>query len=288
MIISASRRTDIPAFYADWFFNRLREGTVYSRNPFNGKLLPPVSLRPSDVDCIVFWTKNPGPMINRLELLEPLPYYFQVTVNPYDAMIEKAFGGKDQILDAITELSGMIGPDRVVWRYDPVFVNERYTPDFHIRAFADYARRLERRVNRCIISFVDEYRSISTRMAGFDIVPVSMEDILSFARAFSGICRESGMEIFSCAEPHDLAAEGVRPASCIDPVLISKITGREMAFEKDRNQRKECGCAKSVDIGAYDTCPGGCAYCYANRREASLARNLRNYDPDSPVLCGNK
>ena len=160
MIISASRRTDIPAYYSEWFFNRLNQGYALVRNPFNGRQFSKIDLRPENIDGIVFWSKNPIPMLNKLDRLDGLAYYFQFTLNPYGADIEPNLPEKERLIEAFKELSGKAGRQRVVWRYDPIIFNACYTPEFHMRAFRELALRLAPYTEKCTVSFLDDYLKI--------------------------------------------------------------------------------------------------------------------------------
>ena len=174
MIISASRRTDIPAYYADWFCNRIREGYVCVRNPMNFHQVSRIDLSPDVVDGIVFWTKNPLPLMARLEELRGYTFYFQFTLTPYGKDVEPCVPSKnDVILPAFQELSRRVGPERVIWRYDPILFTNRYTMDYHITFFSQLARRLEGYTRKCIISFVDLYRNTQTNMKGLGFVPLT-------------------------------------------------------------------------------------------------------------------
>ena len=288
MIISASRRTDIPAFYSPWFFNRIKEGYVLVPNPFNSKMISKVSLNPAVIDCIVFWTKNPAPMIPWLDKLPDCPYYFQVTLTPYDEQIERYLPSKRKvILPAVRQLARQIGPERVVWRYDPVFLTERYSVDFHKKAFAQIARLLRGNTVRCVISFLDWYPPMEKRLRPLAPRPLGGDEMRELAASFGQAAAENGMRIFTCAETADLSGFGVEHGCCIDRDLLERIGGRPLCAEKDRSQRAACGCVQSVDIGAYDTCPGGCLYCYADHGVGRTMRNLAGFDPSSPLLCSS-
>ena len=158
MILSVSRRTDIPAFYADWFFNRIKEGFIYVRNPMNIHQVSRISLSPSIIDCIVFWSKNPKPMLDRLDELKNYMYYFQFTINPYDIKLEEYVPTKSGIIDTFKELSNKIGPERVIWRYDPIILTDTLTMEYHVKYFEELAKRLNGFTQTCVISFVDLYK----------------------------------------------------------------------------------------------------------------------------------
>jgi hypothetical protein len=269
MIISASRRTDIPAYYSDWFFERLRAGRAIARNPFNPKQGRVVPLDAGEVGGFVFWSKNPQPMIGRLHRLGGYPYYFQYTLNAYGSEIEPA-PPLDARLETLRRLSGLIGPKRVVWRYDPILLNETYTESWHADAFCRLAAALGGHVGRVVISFLDIYGSIAKILRKYGIEAVGEEQMRSVASAIAPIALSAGMKIEACAESADLSPYGITRGRCIDADLLGEIaagcglSGHVKApAPKDRNQRPECGCARSVDIGAYGTCRCGCIYCYA-------------------------
>ena len=287
MILSVSRRTDIPNYYADWFFNRIREGFVCVRNPMNPHQISRIDLDPEVVDCIVFWTKNPEPMLGRLEELAGYPYYFQFTLTGYGQDIEPGVPHKkEKMLAVFRQLSEQIGAERVIWRYDPILFNNRYTAEYHLKAFTQIAQALCGYTERCVISFVDEYAKTRRNMATLGMVQPAAEELAVFAGKLSGIARSFGMEMGSCAEELDLEAYGIVHNSCIDRGLIEKITGYRMGGVRDKNQRPACGCLESVDIGTYNTCRNGCLYCYANFSEEQVRRLCGAYDPLSPLLCG--
>ena len=286
MIISSSRRTDIPAFYSDWFFNRIENGFVMVRNPMNSEQIFQISLDPSVVDCIVFWTKDPAPMIPRLDLLDKFAYYFQFTLNPYDKKIEPGLAEKNKLIKTFLKLAGKIGSDRVIWRYDPIFINDRIDVAFHEKHFAAIAEKLAGSAKKCVISFADRYRKTEKNFELLGIRDMSGEVMIEIAVKLSSIAARYGMSVETCAEEIDLLAFGIGHSRCVDPVLIRKLAGSRISAAKDRNQRDACGCVASVDIGVYDTCPNGCRYCYANSGEEAVRKNFAAYDPKSPILCG--
>ncbi len=287
MIISASRRTDIPAHYADWFMTRLAEGEVLVRNPRNPRQVRRVSLRPEDVDGFVFWTKNPAPMLGHLSALSDYAYYFQVTLTPYGRDIEPGIPEKEaQVVPAILALSDKIGPERVVWRYDPILLSGAYAKGFHFAAFERLARRLSGRVSRCTVSFLDMYRNTARSAAEMGLQPIETADMMEMAEGLSQIARGFGISLAACAEAEDFSRFGIARARCVDPEILEAASGRAVRFRRDRNQRPACGCAESVDIGAYNTCPSGCKYCYANFSPALLRENLAQHAPDSPLISG--
>ncbi len=287
MLISASRRTDIPAHYSEWFWNRLQEGYALVRNPVNPHQVSRVCLAPDQVDGIVFWTKNPIPMLEQLDRLRGYLYCFQFTVTSYGADVEPGVPSKSrQIIPAFQRLSDRIGPERVIWRYDPILYSSTYTMDYHIRYFAELAKRLAPYTKKCTISFLDVYRKIAKRMAEQGIWAPSAVEQRALAKELSAIAHSYGLPVETCAEEIDLQAYGIGHGHCIDGSLWEKWLGRPLRGGKDKNQRLACGCVESVEIGAYDTCPNGCCYCYASTDAAAAAARRAGHDPHSPLLWG--
>jgi len=286
MILSASRRTDIPTYYSDWFFNRIKEGFLYVRNPMNIHQVSKINLSPDVVDCIVFWTKNPKPMLKRLDELKNYMYYFQFTLTGYGKDLEANIPfKKDVILPSFKELSDKIGKERVIWRYDPIVFNQKYTPECHLKTFEKIAAELDGYTEKCVISFVDIYVKNKGNMNSVNAYEISQEELEAFAKRLADIAHSHNMKIASCAEIIDLEKCGIEHNQCIDKDLIEKLLGCEMKVSKDKIQRAECGCMESVEIGTYNTCLNGCKYCYANYSMESVAANNSLYDPNSPFLC---
>lgn len=288
MIISASRRTDIPTYYSTWFFNRLREGYVLVRNPLNIHQVSKISLNPEVVDGIVFWTKNPIPMLGKLDRLKEYAYYFQFTLTAYGSEVETGIPSKNGVIvPAFQRLSDIIGSDRVIWRYDPIFLSETYTMDYHIRYFEGLAKKLSRYTKKCTISFIDMYRKTQKNVTGLAMskFPVDLQDEL--AGKLAEIAHSYGLAIETCSEGIDLEKYGIQHARCIDDRLFAKLIGCSLNVRKDKNQRPECGCVESVDIGAYNTCKNGCLYCYANYSDTAVKSNAGKHDPNSPLLFGS-
>ena len=288
MIISASRRTDIPTYYSEWFFNRIREGFVYVRNPMNIHLISEISLHPDVVDGIVFWTKNPIPMIDRLNELDRYVYYFQFTLNSYGVDVEPNIPSKKEIIiPAFQKLSKAVGKDRIIWRYDPIFLNEKYTIKYHIKYFKLLAERLSGCTEKCTISFIDLYKNTQRNIAPLHIQTPTNEQIKILMSEFSQIANETGILIDTCSEKIDLEKFGITPAHCIDQARFERLGNYSLKIGKDKNQRQECGCIASIDIGAYNTCKNGCLYCYANFSQKTVYANNKLHDPKSPLLFGS-
>ncbi len=287
MLISASRRTDIPAFYSDWFFNRLQAGFVYVRNPMNPRQVSKVSLTPDAVDGIVFWTKNPSPMLPKLTALKEYAYYFQFTLTPYGTDVEANLPSKNDVLvPTFQRLSDAIGPRHVIWRYDPILTNPRYTAAYHIEYFEKLARRLQGYTDTCIVSFLDFYQSTQSNTKGLHIIDPSEEEKRALLTALSALAKGYGLTMQACAEEMDFSGCNVSPARCVDVALFIELSGIPLSSRKDPTQRPECGCSKSIDIGMYNTCGNRCRYCYANHSNAAVLENMRGHDPASPLLFG--
>ena len=288
MILSASRRTDIPTYYSEWFFNRIREGFVYVRNPMNVHQISEISLHPDVVDGIVFWTKNPIPMIDRLNELDRYVYYFQFTLNSYGTDVEPNIPSKKEvIIPAFQKLSKAIGKERIIWRYDPILLNDKYTLDYHIKYFRLLAEKLSGYTEKCTISFIDLYKNTQRNIAPLQIQTPTDEQIQILMGEFSQIANESGIYIDTCSERIDLDIFGITHAHCIDQARFERLGNYTLKIEKDKNQRQECGCIASIDIGAYNTCKNGCLYCYANYSQKTVCANNKLHDPRSPLLFGS-
>lgn len=287
MILSVSRRTDIPAFYTDWFFNRLEEGYVLVRNPMNYHQVSKVLLAPELIDCIVFWTKDPSNMLDKIDLLSEYKFYFQITINAYDKRIERNVPSKNIILKAFKKLSDEIGNEKVIWRYDPIILTDEMDVEYHCKYFALLASKLEGYTNRCIISFIDSYKKTERNMRSINQDYIDTQKMLEIGRRFSEIAQKHNFSIGTCSEAIDLSQVGIAHAKCIDDRLISKIIGQEINVCKDKNQRESCGCVSSVDIGAYNTCKHGCLYCYANYSDKAVRNNSLRHFPNSPMLIGS-
>lgn len=286
MILSVSRRTDIPAFYSEWFFNRLKEGFVLVRNPMNIHQVSRIVLSPEMIDCIVFWSKNPRPMLSRLDELKDYMYYFQFTINPYDKGLELGVPRKEGIINTFKELSEKIGPKRVIWRYDPILLTDSMGIDYHVRYFEEIAKRLKGYTETCVISFVDLYKKTQRNLQNTSAREPSMKEMLEMATKLFLIANEYGITVQTCAEEIALETVGIKHGKCIDNALIEDLLGVKLVVSKDPNQRKECGCVQSIDIGEYNTCAHGCKYCYANFKDGVVAKNRMAHNPNSPLLIG--
>lgn len=288
MIISVSRRTDIPAFYADWFYNRLKDGFVLVRNPRNPHRVSKVLLTPDVVDGFVFWTKNPLPMLKRLDELAAYPYYFQFTLTGYGRVVEPGVPDKRRVLVPVfKDLAARLGKKRVIWRYDPIFFSAEYTPAYHLACFKALAAELHNSTERCVISFMDFYRN--TRRNGQQLAAVNLNagELHIFAKRLADIAAGYGLKLQTCSEIMDFTELGITASKCVDKTLLEEIGGFNLNVKKDAGQRPECGCAESTDIGSYNTCPGGCLYCYANYNAGVVKTNYAAHNKNGTFLCGN-
>ena len=287
MILSVSRRTDIPNFYSEWFINRIKEGYLLVRNPMNAHQISRIDLSPAVIDCIVFWSKNPTYMLDKLDELKDYQYYFQITLTGYGHDIEPGLPDKKEVLiPTFKKLSEKVGKKRVIWRYDPILINDKYDKNYHYRAFETIAEELKGYTERVVISFVDLYAKTQRNTASLHIENTSNEEMTEIASKLAEIATEKHLVIESCAELIDLDSVGVRHGHCIDKNLIEEIIGCRLKGDKDKNQRPECGCFESVEVGTYNTCKNGCKYCYANFNNDRVISQSRLYDPESPILCG--
>ncbi len=288
MIISASRRTDIPAFYSEWFMNRLKDGYVLARNPMNHAQVSKIELSPETVDCIVFWTKDAKNIMDKLCLMDELgyPYYFQFTLTPYGKDIELYLRDKEEIISTFIELSQKIGIHKVLWRYDPIILNTDLTVEYHLERFENLCGRLSGHTRICTISFVDMYGKLMKSVKNRLLREITQEEMRKLASGFSRISRSFGIELRACCESLDLSGFGIRRASCIDKATVEEICGCSLDVKPDANQRKGCGCIQSIDIGAYNTCRNGCVYCYANYSYPAVITNSLKHNPKADILIG--
>ena len=276
MILSVSRRTDIPNYYSDWFIARIKEGFLYVRNPMDAHQISRIDLSPKVVDCIVFWTKNPANM-----------YYFQFTLTGYGKDVEPNLPNKrKEVIPTFKRLSEKIGKERVIWRYDPILINKRYTMDYHRKAFEEIASNLEDDTEKVVISFVDFYSKTQRNTRGLDIRQITNEERVELAGEMARIASKYHLIIETCAEQINLNEVGILHGSCIDKKRIERLLGCKLIVEKDKNQRGACGCFESVEVGAYNTCLNGCKYCYANFNNSKVEENVKLYNRDSALLCG--
>ena len=291
MIISASRRTDVPAFYSDWFMKRIEADHCDVPNPFNPTQVTRVSLKPEVVDVLVFWTRNASPLMPHLKELERKDhrFIFLYTLMDNPRPIDPRCPSLKEALATFKALSDRIGPERVTWRYDPIVFSNATNSEFHKKTYETIAKQLQGYTSRSIISLVALYRKVRQRVsvlreAGIEFTECEGEAFSDLMRFMATVARDNGMALSSCAQDRDLAAYGILPGKCIDDGLMREVFGLEVNRTKDPSQRKACGCVISKDIGMYDTCLYGCVYCYATNSFEKAKENYRRHDPEAPSL----
>lgn len=284
MILQTGMRTDIPAFYSDWFINRIREGYVLVRNPYNQSAVTKYRINPDVVDLIAFCTKNPAPMLEHMDILKSYGQYWFVTITPYGREIEPNVPDKKQVIDDFKILSKTVGIDSVGWRYDPIFISDKYSLDFHIDVFEKMAKELSEYTNTCIISFIDLYEKVLRSFP--QVRMVSREERLKIGETFAEIGRKYGITIKACAEGEKLKNYGIDCNGCLTKATYETALDARLNMPKIKGQRNECACFFGNDIGAYDTCRHFCRYCYANSDRKAVLNNLKLHNPESPFLIG--
>lgn len=284
MILSASRRTDIPAFYSDWLMERLKAGYVLVRNPMNHAQISRITLSPDIVDCIVFWTKDPQNMLDKLPVLDKMGYryYFQFTLTPYDKTIEKNLRDQTEIESTFIELSRDIGSERVIWRYDPIILNHQIDIAFHKEQFERLCEKLYPYTKTVIISFVDMYHKLKTNL----IHEITIDEMIELSAFIGQTAAKYDLTARACCEAFDFTLYGIQQSHCIDAQLIERICGGALDIKQDKFQRANCGCVQSIDIGAYNTCVNGCVYCYANHSLSNAVKNYQQHDSQNELLMG--
>lgn len=283
MILFASGRTDIPAFYSNWFINRVEAGFVDVRNPFNQKLVSRIYF--SDVDMIMFCSKNPLPMINKLDILK-VPVLFHVTITPYSKDVEPNIPDKRLIIEGVKKLSLVLGIDNVVVRYDPIFLSDKYNVDYHIKAFDKLCKNLNGYVNKIIVSFMDEYKNVRSNKNILKYRAFTREDYKKIGEAFSKSAHDNGMSVQTCFEDEDLTEYGFVKGECLSHELAYILTGKKFKSSNVRKEKK-CECVQMVDIGDYNSCMHMCKYCYANYDEKAVSNNFERHDDNSSLLIGS-
>lgn len=287
MILMVSGRCDIPAFYSKWFYRRLKEGYVDVRNPYNEHQISRIKLDKETIDCIGFCTKNPIPMMDRLAEIDPIPFYFQITLTPYHDDYERLSNTKGEIMEAIKKLSKLLGKQRVHVRYDPILLNNRYTMEYHEQAFEKLCKELQGMVNRVIISFVDIYKNTQKHMKELNLEALNEDKMRLLGAKLGGIGKKYGMQLQTCGEHINLTDYGITSEPCFSENILAEVIGFPIEFPKGKSVRENCTCLPTVDIGDYNCCPHLCKYCYANYDEVRIQHNLKRHDPLSSVLLGH-
>lgn len=280
MILNVSGRTDVVAFYSEWFINRYKEGFVDVRNPFYDKQVSRIYF--SDVDLIVFCTKNPIPILKYLDIIDK-PIIFHVTLTPYRADIEPNVPPKGLIISAIKKISSIIGSDNVYVRYDPIFINDKYSVSYHVKAFDNMCRLLNGYVKHIIVSFIDDYKNVRNNKNYLNYYELSEDDYREIGINFSRSACLNGMTVQTCCEEKNLVQYGFVRDDCVSFNLAFKKT-HKTNFKKWKE--RTCGCVSMVDIGVYNSCKHFCKYCYANFDEDKVIDNFSLHNSNSSLLLG--
>ena len=286
MIINTGCRTDIPAFYSKWLINRIREGYVLVRNPYNPNQVTRYNLSPDVVDCLAFCTKNPEPMLKYLDEIDKYKQYWFVTITPYGKDIEPNVPNKEKVIESFKKLSKHIGVDAIGWRYDPIFIGNNFDVNKHIYYFEKIAKELKNYTHNCTISFLDLYEKVKRNAP--EIKPPNHEEQIQIAKVFSKIGKENNMVVHSCCEKTYLSQYGLKCNGCMSKEIVEKAIGCNLNPPNSRkNLRESCNCLMGNDIGAYNTCGHLCKYCYANANKGLVIENMKKHNDNSPFLIGD-
>ncbi len=285
MIINFGNRTDIPAWYSRWFYNRISEGYVMARNPYSPNQITKFNLDPKTVDILAFITKNPEPMLDRIDEIDAFGQLWQVTITSYGQDIEPYVPSADKVINSFKRLSKKIGKNAVVWRYDPIFINEKYSLNFHIQAFEQMAKKLEGYTDICVISFVDLYEKTKKNFKG--IRAVSKKEQEQITSQLVEIAKRYSMALMTCCEDLSLENFGADTSGCMGKNVLEHALGVTLDIpKKDFGGRNGCFCVIGNDVGMYNTCGHGCLYCYANYDRKTVKSNMKKHNPNSSLLVG--
>ncbi len=285
MILSVSARTDVVQYYTDWLMNRFREQTVYARNPIFPNRITQYDLRPSAVDAIVFCSKNYAPLLPYVpKLVRDFRTCFHYTITAYGKDVEPNVPSIGESIDTLLRLSSLAGANRVVWRYDPVLLTATYTPEVHFKTFGRIARFLRGKVRGCIFSFVDMYAKLQSNMP--EIIPLDRAGKCALAKGLGEIAAACGIPLQTCADEADYSEFGILRKGCVTLSDLGDANGCKFREIRHSGNRMGCACVPMRDIGAYDSCPNGCKYCYANTSAERVRINRAMHDPASPLLIG--
>lgn len=285
MIINTGQRTDIPAFYPKWLANRFKEQIVCVRNPFNPEQVSRYKLSPDTVDVVGFCSKNPAPFFEYMDIIKEYGQYWFVTITPYGKDIEPNVPDKHKILEDFIVLSKLVGINSIGWRYDPILINERYTVEYHLKAFEQMAAALSGYTKTVVISFIDLYEKVKRNFP--EVCSVSRENKHFLGKELIKIATSYDMIVKPCGEGQFLSKYGADCSGCMTIATYEKAIAQKLIVPNKKPARKECACYLSGDIGAYDSCAHLCRYCYANNDVDAVKRNIKLHDPDSPFLIGN-
>lgn len=286
MIINTGQRCDIPAFYSTWFFNRIKDGFVYVRNPLFPHIVYKYILDPSVVDCICFCSKNPAPMFSRLSEISQFNQYWFVTITPYGKDIEPNVKDKKELLNDFIYLAKKVGRDCIALRYDPIFITFKYSIEYHIRAFETICKTINPYCNTIIISFIDLYKKVIQNFKNVKEVSEHEKEVI--CQAFVNIAKQYNIHIKTCCEGEEFKKYGIDVSGCQTKEVLEKAIKKVLIIPKNVHSIREgCNCLIGHDIGQYDTCNHQCKYCYACNNTQKVLENMKNHDPNSPILIGH-
>ena len=286
MIINVGGRTDIVNYYTPWLMNRLSEGYAYSRNPFARENVYKLSLRPEDVDCLLFCSKNYQPILKHIgDIDEKYNILCNYTITAYGKDIEPKVPTINQSIKTLKRLSDIVGSNKILWRYDPILLTEKYTIEKHLETFEYIAEKISPLVYRCIFSFVDMYKKLETNMP--EIIILNNNDKIEIAKNIGSIAKKHNMIIQTCATIEDFKQFGILQSGCMTSEILGN--ANNITFKKVRHSgnRQGCKCIENRNIGDYDTCPNGCKYCYANKNPQIAQENYKKHNPNDLMILGN-
>lgn len=285
MILNTGSRTDIPAFYSEWFMNRIREGYVYTRNPFYYHQVIRYDLNPDVVDVLVFCSKNPKPMLKHLDELKKFRQFWFVTITPYGKDIEPNVPDKNEVLDTFIALSKSVGKNCVSLRYDPIFISEKYSIEYHINSFTKMMNKIGDYTKQVVISFIDLYEKTKRNFP--EAKEVSLDEQILLTKKFVEIAKQHDVKIYTCHENDILSKYGADTSGCMSKNVLEYAIGEKLIIKNKQETREGCSCLLGNDIGMYNTCLHLCKYCYANYSSKEVFENNKKHNPNSPLLIGN-
>ena len=283
MILNTGGRTDTVQYYSQWLLNRFKDGFVYSRNPMFPKKITKYILTPDKIDCVIFCSKNYAPILPRLhEITDKFNTYFHYTITAYDKDIEPNVPSIDESINTLLKLEQIVGSKRIAWRYDPILLTKEYTINRHIKTFEYMAKKLSGHIDRCIFSFVEMYKKLQTNMP--EIILFSEEQKNKIAKEIGYIAKKYNIHIQTCGTNDTYEEYGIHKSGCMTLDILSKANGIRFKKIKHNGMRKGCHCIQARDIGAYNTCPNGCKYCYATKNHDNVKDIVKQHNPKSPLL----
>lgn len=285
MIINTGARTDTVQYFSKWLLNRFKDGYVYVRNPLFPTKVTRYELTPDKVDVVLFCSKNYAPILPRLhEITDRFNTYFYYTITAYGKDIEPGVPSIEDSIETLIQLSKQVGKEKIAWRYDPIFLTDKYTMEIHRKTFEYMAKRLAPYIDRCIFSFVELYKKLKKNMP--ELMPLSEENIIELSSMLGSIAKKYGIKIQTCGTNGDYTKFGIEKSGCATLELLGKANHLQFKDMNHKGLRAGCHCIESRDIGAYDTCLNGCKYCYANQSPKKAFDNYPYHHPDSPILLG--